>query len=853
MKKIEESFQSNQYVYVIGRSGYGKTTLAKQFASKIKEKQNHIIKWIGSENLIFSFQVIAEELGMGLDDKIKSEDLIEKVKNKLNRYTIENNLELFIFIDNLIYNEKDETLNDYQYLINNFNSNIKFLITTKNQTILDELNEHKSIKIELKIFNREDCFKFIDKNLNKIQHNNFKQEYWEKIFNLMNPLNGGNGILPIRLDKLISKINEKRTWDYKRVENYINNNEENSFELMKQENPKAFVILSYLAFLKGDSISLKLITNLFVDDTLNEKQKEIIEDELNDSLKFLENNSEIMIYDKTYSIHETTQIDVLRNIPDQLEFKNKIMKILDNLIDYDAKENNKFKLEENEEEYFNHLIKILQETNRDNLNKNHLNILKKVAGIYNNILSKYDKAKEYYILDLEISLKLLPKNDPNVGMSYNNIGKVYFHKGEYNKAIEYYNKSLNILKISLPYDHSDFARTYNSIGLVYYDNGEYDKALEYFNKSLNIQKVTLPNYHPDIARTYNNKGEVYFNKGEYEKALEYYNKSLNIRKISLHDNHPHLASSFNNIGLVYDNKGEYEKAIEYYNRSLNIRNVSLPENHPDLALSYNNLGGVYFNKGDNDKALEYFNKSLNIQKLSLPDNHPGPAGCYNNIGLVYYNKGDNDKALEYYLQSLNIRKITLHENHPDLATSYNNISLVYNDKGDYDKALNFYNKSLSIQKKSLPENHPQIAGSYHNIGLVYDNKGDYDKALEYYRKSLKIQKKSLPENHPDLARTYNSIGLVYYYKEVYSKALEYYKLSLDIRKKTLPDNHSDLASSYNNIGLVYDDEEDYEKAIEYYKKSLNIMKISLPNHPNIDILIQNINRCKKENDNKDLR
>ena len=96
-------------------------------------------------------------------------------------------------------------------------------------------------------------------------------------------------------------------------------------------------------------------------------------------------------------------------------------------------------------------------------------------------------------------------------------------------------------------------------------------------------------------------------------------------------------------------------------------------------------------------------------------------------------------------------------------------------------------------------------------------------------------------------------GLVYYYKEVYSKALEYYKLSLDIRKKTLPDNHSDLASSYNNIGLVYDDEEDYEKAIEYYKKSLNIMKISLPNHPNIDILIQNINRCKKENDNKDLR
>jgi len=156
LKKIEELFLNNQYVYVIGRSGYGKTALAKEFASRIKDKKNHIIKWIKSENLIFSFKMIAEELEMGLDDKIKSEELIEKVKIKLNRFTKEKNLQLLIFIDNLIYDKKDEKLNDYRYLVNNFNSNIKFLITTKNRSILDELNKHKSIKIELQTFNRED-------------------------------------------------------------------------------------------------------------------------------------------------------------------------------------------------------------------------------------------------------------------------------------------------------------------------------------------------------------------------------------------------------------------------------------------------------------------------------------------------------------------------------------------------------------------------------------------------------------------------------------------------------------------------------------------------------------------------
>jgi tetratricopeptide (TPR) repeat protein len=712
LEKIKESLNNFQFVYIYGRSGSGKTTLASKYTYLLKnEKQDYIIRWIDANNLKQSFMNLAEELK--IDNKLESEELFGIIKVTLNKM----NRNILFVIDNLIYDLNKNTKNDFDYLLNNFDSNVKFLITTKNQLICKQLSHEKYKEIELNAFNQDESINFINEKLNKVHKNKHKKDEWIKLLQDYNYLR-----LPIYLDKLISRINRKQRESFENIEKYLQDKEKEKFGKLKKENPYAYEILKYLSFLNKKRISYDFICYLMIKKESNDEEKQTEEDLINESLNYLIENSEISINDDGlfYNIHETTQNDIQTTMSEviQKEYLEKIISALNELISNDLLLKNKIRIDTELNEYKDHSYNVL--TNHfskiENTNENKVKLLEKCARLYKNILINNDKALEYYSKSLEIFKETLPPNHPDIATSYNNIGGIYDNKG---------------------------------------DN---EKALEYYYKSLEIRKETLPPNHPDIATSYNNIGFIYSKKGDNDKALEYYYKSLEIRKETLPPNHPDIATSYNNIGFIYSKKGDNDKALEYFYKSLEIYKETLPPNHPDIATSYNNIGFIYYNKGDNDKALEYYYKSLEIRKETLPPNHPDIARSYNNIGFIYSKKGDNDKALEYYSKSLEIFKETLPPNHPDIATSYNNIGGIYDNKGDNEKALEYYSKSLEIRKETLPPNHPDIATSYNNIGFIYSKKGDNDKALEYFYKSLEIYKETLPHNHPDIARTYNIIS-----------------------------------------------------------------------------------------------
>jgi tetratricopeptide (TPR) repeat protein len=370
-------------------------------------------------------------------------------------------------------------------------------------------------------------------------------------------------------------------------------------------------------------------------------------------------------------------------------------------------------------------------------------------------LGQSDKAEEVY----QILLEQVTKESEKAPI-YNQIGRTKRDQGAYIEAIRFYEKSLEIQMKSLPPNHPDLAVSYNNIGSVYADMGEYSKALLSYEKAHEIRQQSLPPNHPDLGSSYNNIGSVYSDMGEYSKALSSYEKALEIRQQSLPPNHPDLGSSYNNIGSVYSDMGEYSKALSSYEKALEIQQQSLPPNHPDLGASYNNIGLVYDNVGEYPKALSCYEKALNIQQQSLPPNHPTLASSYNNIGNVYDDMGEYSKALSYHEKALEIRQWSLPPNHPDLASSCDNIGIVYRKMGEYSKALSYYEKSLEISQSSLPPNHPDLAASFNNIGVVYKYMNDYSKARSFYERAVDIGEHSLPHNHPDLETYRRNLDLI---------------------------------------------------------------------------------------------
>ena len=384
------------------------------------------------------------------------------------------------------------------------------------------------------------------------------------------------------------------------------------------------------------------------------------------------------------------------------------------------------------------------------------------------IEERIEKTHNIYQKALELATECNYEEEKlfNLLSDYSYFLRIY---GKYDEALEIAQRHVELSEKLFGENHPDTAGSYNNIGVVYYNKGDYDTALEYYNKALTVRQQVLGENHHSTATSYDNIGMVYNDIGNYDKALEYYNKALVFRRQVLGENHKDTAFSYNNIGIGYIDKGDYDTALEYCNKALAIQRQVLGENHPDTAASYNNIGIVYYNKGDYDTVLEYYKKSLAISQQLLGENHPSTAVSYNNIGVVYDIKGDYDTAFEYYNKALAIQRQVLGENHPDTASSYNNIGAVYRSKGDYDTALEYYNTALTITRQVFGENHSDTASLYKNIGLVYRNKGDYDKALEYYNKALLIFEQKLPQTHPNILTVKRNISKCEYMIVIKSK------------------------------------------------------------------------------------
>jgi serine phosphatase RsbU (regulator of sigma subunit) len=189
---------------------------------------------------------------------------------------------------------------------------------------------------------------------------------------------------------------------------------------------------------------------------------------------------------------------------------------------------------------------------------------------------------------------------------------------------------------------------YNNIGFVYWSKGDVEKALEYLN--LSLVHVEKRGDKPGLATGLNNIGSIYNNQGNISKALEYYHKSLLLEEEL--GNELGIATTLNNIAGVYNDQGDTKKALDYFNKSLNI--LKKLKNRKGIASVHNSIGSIFESQGKSKKALEYFFIALDIQKEIKNKN--GKSDCLNSIGSSYFSMGDIDNSLIYYYKSLALRE-----------------------------------------------------------------------------------------------------------------------------------------------------------------------------------------------------
>jgi tetratricopeptide (TPR) repeat protein len=219
----------------------------------------------------------------------------------------------------------------------------------------------------------------------------------------------------------------------------------------------------------------------------------------------------------------------------------------------------------------------------------------------------------------------------------------YIPLGASNEELGMWNRSLNFYfeALNLAEEH-DFeqlkAMIYNNLGAIYYNRGELEKAEHYLLKAIDINKKL--GQEKELFNNYNNLGGIYINRKEYNRALDcallaiqqldhekdtylYYFMQSNIASIHLLKNDPNLALSYLLNAMEHQHKFEFSSY---------------------LVQTYISLSRTFEMLGIKDSAQLYMEKSL--QQVQLINNRHIESHVQQEMAAYYERNGNMEKAYD---------------------------------------------------------------------------------------------------------------------------------------------------------------------------------------------------------------
>jgi tetratricopeptide (TPR) repeat protein len=894
---ISNNFKNDNTQIICSFSGVGKSTLALEYAYKLKDEEKCIPRWFNS-NLKKQIEIEYKEFADVLDVKTESKSM-KFISQKVNFLLEKSNSNILFIFDDL------DDYDSIEEIIAGLPKNVKVLITSKNQILNCFVK-----KIEVNLFNIDEAKLYLDLNLKSIN-----EEEKDQLINTVKTKT--NQILPLKLNRLVHYFKEFPLFTFnKMIQNSVQLNFPNIqaifFDRLVNQSHEAFRVLHLCSFLKFDFVTFSFLFNL----TRNHFNKDMSEFKLHHLLNILNRFSFIKstrINNKEcFSITHSFIQEEIQIYADKIK-SNVNSAIVDEIAEFlvdsiDKTQVNSTIRTRNEDVYkqASHLIEYLETGGIKHLMNKflHIKLVEKMSYFELLINNDIQNCVAYNLKCLQLRKETLVENHPDIIKTINNIAVGFHIKGEYFSSLNYFLKIYEILSkqknISI-----DLADCLNNLGQLYYDLGDYKKSLDYNKKAYEMKEQLLDineiNDARNLAKSQCQLAISYRSLGNYKMAIQFFLKSFEIL-LNLFNQHSEidasmdLANSLSNLGKLFHDLGDYKKSLDYNYKSHEIKRklceINMPLIADSLSDTLDSIATSYNSLGEYGKALEYFFKSLDLKNKFFKGNHPEKANSLDSIGVVYHNLGRYEESLEFCLNAYEMRRLIYEPNHPCLAISLQNIGVAYRNIGDqknlldyfinaYEISENLMNSNLyfdlnsSLGEKSFEKEDVDLTKSYsfnhstpfdsledcnklikkefkeknlknelRNFKNLNSSQKDYKLSLEYFIECYKIREKIYNcDCHLDIAESLDNIATSYNCLGEFQKALEYYRKSLKIKKNLFDQKHPDIGTSYISIAIVYSNLENYKNSMKYFLKSFKLKNRLKDNRNSSDLrqIFRNVN------------
>jgi tetratricopeptide (TPR) repeat protein len=240
--------------------------------------------------------------------------------------------------------------------------------------------------------------------------------------------------------------------------------------------------------------------------------------------------------------------------------------------------------------------------------------------------------------NIDTCLSGQPEQNSEVQKAYRNILPL-IQKGEPDQAISAMSE--------LTQKYPDFAPAHNDLGVLYYEKGNKEKAFFHYEKANNLNPGNIT-FQKNIADYY------LMETGEIEKSLFIYTRIL--------EDNPMDIETLLAIGHVCLTVQRYEDAAVFYNKVLDLEPwndiawkalKSIPQSNfkppADLSNSIESLSQQVqycLNSGNQEEAMNILHRVISL----FPDH----ALAYNDLGVLYYRQGNKTKSLYYYQKAVRL-------------------------------------------------------------------------------------------------------------------------------------------------------------------------------------------------------
>ncbi len=260
----------------------------------------------------------------------------------------------------------------------------------------------------------------------------------------------------------------------------------------------------------------------------------------------------------------------------------------------------------------------------------------------------------------------------------------YYENINVDKAIDYQKKRLEIAKVRNK--GKTLRYCYNELGGLFFRKGDLNQAVTNLLESLKISE-SLNDFESSAVSTLN-IGNIYLREKMYEQALNYYTKSLEIKKNNKIKN---IASNLFSISNVYRATEKYEKAILFLNEALQSIDTNNKLSTDNFSKIYLSLGVCNRNLNRYDSALYYYKKA----ELYIPSKEiVKSATLYSNLASLYSFKKDFQQELSYEKKAFAI--YTQLNQMDDIVASCKALVMAFNHLKELDSSELYFKKYISL-------------------------------------------------------------------------------------------------------------------------------------------------------------